>query len=568
MAFRFPAGQQHIFILAVHAIASAIKIVRIMSEVPSTLLLLVEGSSKTEAIIHHSPFTIGRLPDRDIVLSYPYISRTHAEIVYENGHFDLVDCGSRSGTYVNGRRVERQTLTPDDVIHIGSLEGPVLRFGPGQGSRSTLRNLLQQMGQESRPESQLEKLSWFLEAARKLNGVGAIHEILVSLIETTLQLTQVERGYVFLKDSAGHLRLSVGRNMNAEPLEEDSTISHSAIQRAIESASEYIVTDTLSEGAGLPSQSIVAQSLRTVICIPLRRRSTNQEAPEREILGMLYLDSRQQRGSLTRIDSDLLKNIATEAAVLVENASLASAEEAARRYREELNIAAEIQRGLMVVRMPELPYARVHADSIPCKEIGGDFYDILAVDGGLYVIVADISGKGVSAALLASTLQGLVHAQILAGQPLSNIAMFANRYICDKNIQKYATLVLLKLTPHGSLEYLNCGHVKPFLHRSGEVLSLPHGNLPVGLMPAAVYSSEIVRMSPGDRVLLVTDGVTEAEDPGGEFYGDERFQSSVMAGSNIGELFHQVQSFMAGAPASDDCTILEVCYGDCSPEDA
>lgn len=531
-----------------------------MRPTPNMLLLLVDGSSQQETVINHSPFTIGRLPDKDIVLPYSYISRSHAEILYDQNQFHLVDCGSRSGCYVNGKRVDRQALSPNDVIHIGSLQGPLLRFGKPDDTTSALRGLLHQM----QPASELEKLRWFLEAARKLNGVGAVHEILISLIETTLQLTQVERGYVFLKDPAGKLRLAVGRNAQHEPLEDDLTISHSAIQEAIRGASEFIVTDTLSGDAASRSESVVAQSLRTVICIPLRKRSAEQGPPQGEILGMLYLDSRQQRGKLMRVDSDLLKTIATEAAVLVENASLARAEESARRYREELSIAAEIQQGLMTVRMPELPHARVRAHSIPCKEIGGDFYDVVATDYGLYVIVADISGKGVSAALLGSTLQGLVHAQILAGQPLPSIAMFANQYICQKSIQKYATLVLLKLTPDGSVEYLNCGHVQPLRHTAEGISVLENGNLPVGLVPDATYTSEIIRIEPGERILIFTDGVTEAEDAAGEFYGNARLESSVMEGATVQDLFQRVQHFMAGAPANDDCTMLEVCYGSCS----
>jgi sigma-B regulation protein RsbU (phosphoserine phosphatase) len=266
---------------------------------------------------------------------------------------------------------------------------------------------------------------------------------------------------------------------------------------------------------------------------------------------------------LMRVDSDLLKTIAMEAAVLVENASLASAEESARRYREELGIAASIQQGLMAVRIPELSYARVLAHSIPCKEIGGDFYDVIATDAALYVVVADISGKGVSAALLASTLQGLVHAQVLAGLSLSQIAMFSNKYICEKSISKYATLILLKLAPDGLVEYLNCGHVAPLRHQSGQVTALSNGNLPVGLMPDAVYSSETIHVEPGERVLVFTDGVTEAEDPAGEFFGDARLESSVMQGNSIQDIFGQVQRFMGAAPATDDCTVLEVCYGPC-----
>jgi serine phosphatase RsbU (regulator of sigma subunit) len=295
----------------------------------------------------------------------------------------------------------------------------------------------------------------------------------------------------------------------------------------------------------------------------LRKRTADPETPLGEVLGILYLDSRQ-RQTLMRVDSDLLKTIAMEAAVLVENASLASAEESARRYREELAIAAGIQQGLMTVRIPELDYARVLAHSIPCKEIGGDFYDVIATENALYVVVADVSGKGVSAALLGSTLQGLVHAQILAGLSLPQIAMFSNQYICGKLISKYATLVILKLLPDGSVEYLNCGHVQPLWHRSDQIAILTNGNLPVGLIPDAIYASEMIHIEPGERVLVFTDGVTEAENPSGEFFGDARLESSVRKGASIQEIFQQVQLYMGAAPANDDCTLLEVCYGRCS----
>jgi serine phosphatase RsbU (regulator of sigma subunit) len=529
-----------------------------MDPTPSALLLLFDGPSQTEVIVNHTPFTIGRSPDRDIVLPHTYISRRHAEILYEQNQFHLVDCGSRSGSYVNGERVARRQLSIGDTIHIGALQGPTLRFGNSDATTSVLRELIHQ----AEPASELEKLRWFLEAARKLNGVGAVHEILISLAETALQLTRAERGYVFMKDAAKELRLAVGRTAEHGPLIDDSTVSHSAIQEAIRSGSEFIVTDTLAGESR--SESIVAQNIRTVICIPLRKRTAGQALPDEEILGVLYLDSRQQLASLLRVDSDLLRTIATEAAVLVENASLARAEESARRYREELSIAAEIQQELMMVRIPELSYARVQAHSVPCKEIGGDFYDVLDTPDGLYVVVADISGKGVSAALLASTLQGLVHAQILAGQPLGHIAMFANRYICKKSVKKYATLVLLKLAPDGSVEYINCGHVQPILHSAEGIRILDNGNLPVGLMPDATFSHETARMRPGERIVVFTDGVTEAEDGSGEFYGDARLESSVLSGASVEVIFRNVQLFMAGAASTDDCTLLEICYGPCS----
>jgi phosphoserine phosphatase RsbU/P len=304
---------------------------------------------------------------------------------------------------------------------------------------------------------------------------------------------------------------------------------------------------------------MVQQSIRMVYCIPLRKRAASPDCHEKDILGVLYLDSRLQPGKLSQVDNDLLETIATEAAALVENAFLAHAEEASRRYREELNIAAAIQQGLMEFAIPNLPYAKVHARSVACKDVGGDFYDVIATPGGLYIVIADISGKGVSAAILASTLQGLLYGLLLAGQPLAEIADVANRYICEKNVQKYATMILVKLDPDGSFEYVNCGHVQPLLANSQGVKRLENANTVVGLIPEATYESERLQLKAGDRIVLATDGVTEAEGREGEFFGEERLEEAV-EGANIEGVLRKVETFMAGTPPNDDFTMLEVLY--------
>jgi serine phosphatase RsbU (regulator of sigma subunit) len=537
------------------------------SVLPKTPVVLIDGSSETTLIIAASPFTVGRAPDRDLVLSHPFVSRKHAEIVFEDGAFFVVDVASRHGTYVNGIRVERQRLTTKDAIHFGSVEGPVLRFDSEEGnSHSTIRDLLGQMPSIS-PNSDLEKLRWFLEAARKLNTVGAVDQILASLVETTLQLTKVERGYVFLVDEAGNLNLAVGRSSSGEVLADDSTLSRTAILQATRTAGEYMITDTLTAESGARSDSMVAQSIRTVICIPLRRRregarqpGDSDGVPNAEILGVLYLDSRLNPGKLTEVDNDLLKTIATEAAALIDNAQLAIAEEHARRYREELNIAAAIQQNLMTVKIPDLAYARIAARSIPCKEIGGDFYDVVADGESLSLVLADVSGKGVSAAILASTLQGMVYSQLLAGQPLQSIAEVANHYICAKDVGKYATMVILKLSRNGVLDYINCGHIHPLLCSPSGVRHLDASNLPVGLIEEATFRGDTVHIEPGSRVLLVTDGVTEAENVAGEFFGDDRLEDAAVCSNSLEMIFERVQHFCGLAPANDDCTMLEVQY--------
>ncbi|HTZ57488.1 MAG TPA: SpoIIE family protein phosphatase [Acidobacteriaceae bacterium] len=528
--------------------------------IPATSLLLIDESRQEEISVTHTPFTIGRLQDRDLVLAHAFISRDHAAILYEKGQFHIVDKGSRHGTFLNAKPlVDRQQLKPGDEIRLGSVNGPSLRFGPAKENTSTIHKLLDELHAISTPTSDLEKLSWFLSAAQRLNTTGAVNEILATLVEATLELTQVERGYVFLRNEKGTLTLAAGRSLKGDRLEDDSTISHSAIAQACK-ANKFIVTDTLSAEANPRTESMVQQSIRMVYCIPLRKRTTGTEFHEKDILGVLYMDSRLQPGKLSQVDNDLLETISTEAAALVENAFLAQAEESARRVREELNIAAAIQQGLMEFAIPNLPYAKVAARSVACKEVGGDFYDVIATPDGLYVVIADISGKGVSAAILASTLQGLLYGLLLAGQPLAQIADVANRYICEKNVQKYATMILVRLGPDGMFEYVNCGHVQPILVNGASIRRLENANMVVGLIEEATFNSERLQLNPGDRIVLATDGVTEAESTTGEFFGDDRLQAAV-AGSNIEGVLRQVETFMNGAPPNDDFTMLEVAYG-------
>jgi sigma-B regulation protein RsbU (phosphoserine phosphatase) len=532
-----------------------------MSATLEVNLLLQDGAVEQRCQMTKSPFTIGRLPDRDCILTHPYVSREHAQLLREGEVFIIVDSGSRHGTFVNGQRITRSEIKPGDNIRFGSLNGPLLQFETHDDTSSSIRDLLQSATEQ---KSDIERLNWFLEAARRLNTGDAVEQILASLVETTLQLTQLERGYVFLRNAAGEYKLAVGRASKGEVLTDDSTLSHSAILQAAATAGEFIVTDTLSADTAQRSDSVVAQSIRTIICIPLRtRRATGAgtSGASGDVLGVLYLDDRLKAGSnLTQVDTELLQTIATEAAALVENASLVREEEEARRYREELNIAAGIQQGLMAVQIPRLKYAFVAARSMPCKEIGGDFFDVVATDDALSVVVADVSGKGVSAALLASTLQGLVYSQLLSGQSLAGIAQLCNRYICAKDISKYATMVILRVSRRGTLEYINCGHIMPLLIRKGEVEQLKQSNLPVGLLPDADYDAAMLSLVADDQVLLVTDGVTEAEDPEGEFYGDTRLQAAAGKCKTLEEIFESVQLHCKGTPANDDCTMLQITY--------
>lgn len=535
--------------------------------------VVLSYDGKETHISGHTPFTIGRSPQMNLVLPYPYISRHHAEIQYDSANQTLVLVGISPECFVKGVRVSQHMLVPGDEVRFGFLEGPMIRLKEEaveehtstDGSVNSLRETLDHLREPSGSNRDLIRLSWFVEAARRLNNVGAVKEILAALIDTTLELTRVERGYVFLTDENDKLNLAAGRSNAGEDLTDSSTLSHSAIRQAVNSGSDYILTDTLSAETARPTDSIVVQNIRAIICIPLRKRSTDANGNESRVLGVLYLDSRQQTSQLTRMDNDLLRTIATEATLLVENATLAQAEAAARRYQEELQLASEIQQSLMSVRIPDVPFVEIQAHSIPCKGIGGDFYDVLCHNDAIYIVVADISGKGVSAAVLGSTLQGLIHGQILSGLSLQGIALMANRFICGKDVRKYATLLLLKLDADGLVEFVNCGHVQPLLYDpmdgvKGTIASCEGCNLPVGLFADATFNSERLQLRSRQRVFILTDGITEAENPAGTNFGDSELQPLIASGAELGKVFEELKSFTSGAELEDDCTMVQICY--------
>jgi serine phosphatase RsbU (regulator of sigma subunit) len=533
-------------------------------------LVFVQGNEQRIINLDHSPFSVGRKVDKDLVIADPRVSRDHAVIVSENGEFCVVDQGSKHGTFVNGEKVQRKALERNDRLEFGVRDVAYVIFNPQHTTTNTAREFLSQISvmHISDETTDLEKLVLFLEAARKLNTVGVLDEILMTLLDVTLKLTRAERAYVFMKNDQGQLRLAAGRNSKGEPLLEDTTISHSILEDALKSNSEFVLTDTSRSVDLTGRKSIVAYDLRTVICVPLRKpqvqatRDADAASPAvlGEAMGALYVDSRFASRDISSVSNDILHAIATEAASLIENARLVQAEESAKRYQQELAIAASIQQRLMSVTIPEVPFAQLAGRNLACKEIGGDFFDALNTEEGLTVVLADVSGKGVSAAVLASTLQGMIYSQLAAGMPLTEIAGFVNRFFTHKHIgEKYATVIMARIRPDGELEYVNCGHVPPLIVSGGEVERPAAGNLPVGLLPDAEYKSAQLQLKAGDRLILVTDGVTEAENPRGEFFEDSRLELAAKTGT-MEDIFAAVSTFCGGAALSDDCTVVELVY--------
>jgi phosphoserine phosphatase RsbU/P len=511
--------------------------------------------------------TIGRSVDQDLVLKETFASRRHATIIRRNDHFELIDQNSSHGTYVNGKRTERAKLRSGDSLQFGSVEGACFCFRlPETGSTSGVRanELLSALnrfdpttGSVPRPAREIETLSFLLNAARQLNSGGAINDIFHALLKLSMQLTGTERGFVFLLQD-GEFHLALGLRSDETLIEEDSSVSRRAMQKAVESDSRFYISDTLRDDSAMHWASVMANSIRSIYCIPLRKHISPTE-PNR-LLGVLYLDAQIGARSLSDIDQQVLDNLATAASTLLHNALLADTELKARQAEEELAIAASIHSGLMSITLPRLDYAEFRARTIPCHAIGGDFYDVIALPDCVCVAIADVSDKGVPASIVAATLQGIIHALMLTGQSLPETADLINQFLCARQVGKYATMVLLKVFPSGCVEFVNCGHVPPLLVRpDGKVIELEASNLIVGIIEQATYSASQITLQPGDRILLATDGITEIEDKTGELISFDGLIALAPL-PTLDEILHELYQIQGTPEARDDWTLLDIRY--------
>ncbi len=543
----------------------------------SPVYVVVSGRGEERRLaVDPVPFTIGRRSTHPLVIADPHISRDHAQIGADEDGYYLLDLAG--GSTVNGQRAARHRLTPGDRIEFPACPGLGIVFDPAPDASL----LLTQMRAVDRTEGtgELEMLRLFLDFARRLRSARIVGEVLSAMLDCALRLTGAERGLVFLPGADGRLEVAAARSTPGAPPADETTISRSVVREAMESAAEFVLTGAPLEAGATADmelgQSIVTQGLRTVVCLPLhdpRLRAaltaaqsigpTTSSSHLPRAIGVLYLDSHAARPQLSMVSQDLLRALASEAANLVTNVRLVEAEERARRLERELELAAAIQQGLMAGEIPRAPYLQVSGHSVACRQIGGDFFDVLhhamAGQEGITVILADVSGKGPAAALLASSLQGIAHAQLLAGAPLTTIAQTMNAFLRARPVDdKYATVLLLRITPDGALEYLNCGHQPPVLASAdGQCRTLLETCVPVGLLPAAEFACQRLQLAPGDRILASSDGVPDATNAAGEFFGEERLLRLAAEGAGPEAVVAAARAFCAGVPFNDDCTLVE-----------
>ena len=321
----------------------------------------------------------------------------------------------------------------------------------------------------------LSKLRALVEVARALQSSLSTSDVLAAVVDAALSVTGAERGFLLLRKE-DELEVQIARDRRGVPLgEADLGVPRSLINRALRTRRELLsmTFDPMGAEGIRPEMSVADLELRSVVCVPLVhvRTGSLQETLTTSFentVGVLYMDSRQSAADLSVGNREILQTLALEASTILENARLLDEEREKRHLEEELNVARAIQQDLLPGQLPSDGWIRAAGSSIASRQVGGDFFDVRQIGPETFAcVVVDVSGKGVSAALLAALLQGAFAFGSEGELAIDELMSRVNRFLNERaRGEKYATVFYCTLHRNGELRWSNAGHPKPFLVRA------------------------------------------------------------------------------------------------------
>ena len=528
---------------------------------PDARLEVTDALGRRIVPIAKGQFEIGRRETNDLRLAGSEVSRDHAEIVLQENKFLLRDRNSRYGTYVNGEQVTERQLVHGDRVRLGRSGGAEMVFLLADSAPPVERATTTAVGD-------LRQIAALLEGLRALGSGRVLDDVLSLVLDSAIEVSGAERGFIMLAGPTGELEFKMARGRGRTTLSGGSFATSRKIPEEVFRTGEpRIVADLLDGDLANVHMGTVALGIRNVLCVPLRlvRYLDKAEAVgEERRIGVLYLDSREKGSLLSNSTRAALETLATEAAVAIENARLYRETMEKARMEQEMRIAAEIQQALLPKGGRTGVYFKAAAASLPCRSIGGDFYDYVDLsDGSLGFALGDVAGKGPPAALLSAMMQGIFAAQAAGSDPPSQTITRVNLALYRRGIEsRFVTLMYGALYPDGRLRYCNAGHNPPLVVGPSGFRRLERGGPIVGLFEGATYEEETVTLTTGDWLIVFSDGVSEALSAAGDEYGESRILTCVQ--NNLDQepqalleaMFSDVRDFARGAAQSDDITAM------------
>ncbi len=515
--------------------------------------------------ISKSLFEIGRRETNDLRLAGSEVSRDHAEIAAGDKAFVIRDRNSRYGTYVNDQQVTEHTLSHGDVIRLGRSGGAEMVFLVAETSQAQDRATTTAIGD-------LRQIAALLDGLRALGSGRVLDDVLALVLDSAIDVSGAERGFIMLANPDNELEFKLARARGRQTLPGATFATSRKIPDDVFRTGEpKIVVDLLDGELANVHMGTVALGIRNVHCVPLRLVRYLDKADavsEDRRIGVLYLDSREKATIVSNSTRAALETLATEAAVAIENARLYRETMEKARMEQEMRIAAEIQQALLPKAGRIGAFFRAAAASIPCRSIGGDFFDYVDLPGGSFgFALGDVAGKGPPAALLSAMMQGIFAAQAASSDRPSQTITRVNLALFRRGIEsRFVTLMYGSLEHDGRLTYCNAGHNPPLLVGKNGVRHLEVGGPIVGLFEAASFTEETVQLTPGDWLIVFSDGVSEALSVGNDEYGEARIVETAqkhLSGDPpemLQAIFSDVRAFTKGAPQNDDITALVLRY--------
>lgn len=524
-------------------------------------------------------YIAGRDPQVDLVINDSTVSRRHARIVVvDDQTIRLTDLGSLNGTQVNDKRItDTVDLKVGDTIAIGNVgflllsetipetrPQPLLsqvsivdeRDGGTSISAIPLEEALQAPQRESANPAVFKAIA---DMAKMLILPQSVDEMFSQALDLLQQIVKTERSAIFAADeSTGNVTLLNYRLANQSGSQQ-FTISRTIVKEVLNNKNAVFFSDLISDERFARQESIVVAGIRSVMAVPM--------VDEDKVMGILYVDTNDPA---QRYNEDTLKVVATFGNILaakITNHNLLKERQEKQALESELNIASQIQEGLMPKILPAIPGYLFHAFQMQCKMVGGDLYDVaLLPDGRVLFLLADVSGKGMGAALFASNI--LSAFRMLRALPkfdvVDAVAKVSEQMESTSRGGDFATVFIGVLDPAAhAIEFVNAGHNPPILvSLDGSHRHLDSTGIPIGVFSGFAWSRNSLTLTPGDRVIIFTDGIPEATNANGDLYSDERLENFVIDRRNepipnlTTALIGDVSKFVGEAPRSDDITLI------------
>jgi phosphoserine phosphatase RsbU/P len=534
---------------------------------PAPRLVVTDALGRRIVNIDKALFTIGRRSETDLRLPGADISRVHAEITFENGSCVIRDKQSRFGTYVNGVKItSEKVLGHGDQIKLGNSGDTEIVFFVDDEAPSVEKSAVS-------AATELRQLAALLEGLRALGSGRVLDDVLAMVLDSALEVTGAERGFIMLAPPPNKvLEFKLARARGKVTLSGRTfETSRKIPERVFATGQQSIVEDLLDGDLKELHTGTVALGIRHVLCTPLRLVRYVERAEQKgddEVIGVLYLDSRERGALKSAHAQSALETLSAEAALAIENARLYREALDKAKFEQELKVAAAIQQSLLPVANREGPFFSTAAASIACRAVGGDFYDYVDLPTDRFgFIVGDVAGKGSPAALLAAAVLGMFSAEATYQAGAATLMTRLNHGLFRRAIEaRFLTSFYGILGADGSLTYSNAGHNAPLLVAASGIRRLETGGVVLGLFEHASYEEETVTLEPGDLIIVFSDGVTEAMNPDSEEFTDDRLLDC--ANKHRGQTPQQVldalladlHEFCAGATQSDDVTAVLVRY--------